>query len=155
MNNRKYSKFGIIHFVGIGGIGMSGIADLMNDLGYIVQGSDIYNNANVKRLKSKGIKIYIGHKKSNVKNISTLVFSSAINNKNIEIIDSIKRRIPVVSRAEMLGELMRFKRCITVAGSHGKTTTTSILSNILEEAKYDPTIVNGGIINSLSSNTKM
>ena len=155
MNNKQYNKFGIIHFVGIGGIGMSGIAELMNDLGYIVQGSDISSNANVKRLKIKGIKIYIGHKKSNVKNINTLVFSSAINNKNIEIIDSIKRRIPVVSRAEMLGELMRFKRCITVSGSHGKTTTTSILGNILEEAKYDPTIVNGGIINSLSSNTKM
>ena len=139
MIKKKYNKFGIIHFVGIGGIGMSGIAELMNDLGYIVQGSDILNSTNVKRLKEKGIKIFIGHKKSNINNVSALVFSSAINQKNIEIIESVKKRIPVVSRAKMLAELMRFKKCIAVAGSHGKTTTTSILSNILEEAKYDPT----------------
>ena len=152
---KKLDKFGLIHFVGIGGIGMSGIAELMNELGYLVQGSDIKLGINTNRLKKKGIKIYEGHDIKNIKNVSALVFSTAINKNNPEVIYAIKKRIPVVSRAKMLGELMRFKRGIAVAGSHGKTTTTSILASILEDSKLDPTIVNGGIINSLSSNTKM
>jgi len=152
---KKFNKSDLIHFVGIGGIGMSGIAELMHDLGYHVQGSDIKINSNVNRLLNKKIKIFIGHKKSNLKDVNLLVISSAIQKSNIEIISSIRRRLPVVSRAEMLGELMRFKRGIAVAGSHGKTTTTSILGSILHQAKFDPTIVNGGIINSLSTNSRM
>ena len=148
-------KTDLIHFVGIGGIGMSGIAELMANLGYIVQGSDTKINENIKRLQNKKIKIFIGHKKKNIKHINVLVFSSAIKKNNIELMYAVEKRLPVVSRAEMLGELMRFKRSIAVAGSHGKTTTTSILSSILQKAKIDPTIVNGGIINSLSSNSKM
>ena len=153
--NKKINKFDLVHFVGIGGIGMSGIAELMNDLGYLVQGSDNKVSQNIKRLSNKGIKVFIGHKKKNINKAKILVVSSAIKKNNIEIDSAIKKRLPVVSRAEMLGDLMRFKRGIAIAGSHGKTTTTSILGNILQNAKLDPTIVNGGIINSLSSNSRM
>ncbi len=151
----NFLKHGLIHFIGIGGIGMSGIAELMHDLGYKIQGSDKNFNLNVKRIQKKGIKIFIGHNKKNIKKTNAIVFSSAIKKSNPEIKEAIKKRIPVVSRAEMLSELMRFKKGIAVAGSHGKTTTTSILGSILELAKFDPTIVNGGIINSLSSNSRM
>ena len=151
----KINKFGYIHFIGIGGIGMSGIAELMKNLGYFVQGSDILSNSNTIRLEKKGIKVLIGHNKRYVHNVSAVIFSSAVKKNNPEILEAIKQKIPVVSRAEMLGELMRFKRGIAIAGSHGKTTTTSILANILEEAKFDPTFVNGGIVNSVLSNSKM
>ena len=152
---KEFNKSDLIHFIGIGGIGMSGIAELMHDLGYLVQGSDIKKNSNISRLLNKKIKIFIGHNKNNINGVNLLVSSSAIQSNNIEIISAINKRLPVVSRAEMLGELMRFKRGIAVAGSHGKTTTTSILGNILQQAKLDPTIVNGGIINSLSTNSRM
>ncbi|PPR42648.1 MAG: UDP-N-acetylmuramate--L-alanine ligase, partial [Alphaproteobacteria bacterium MarineAlpha5_Bin11] len=152
---KEPKKLGRIHFVGIGGIGMSGIAELMHKSGYFVQGSDININSNVRRLKSKGVKIFYKHNNKNISNATVVVFSSAIKKNNPEIVEALKRRIPLVSRAEMLGELMKFKRGIAIAGSHGKTTTTSILGGILEEASLDPTIVNGGIINSLHSNSRM
>ena len=147
--NSKFNKI-IIHFVGIGGIGMSGIAELMLDLGYNIQGSDINLNENIQRLKKKGIKFFKGHDKKNIKNITAVVFSSAIKKNNPELIECKRLSIPLVSRADMLSELMKTKRSIAVAGSHGKTTTTSLVGSILDYAKFDPTIVNGGIINSYS-----
>ena len=151
--NSKFNKI-IIHFVGIGGIGMSGIAELMLDLGYNIQGSDINLNENIQRLKKKGIKFFKGHDKKNIKNITAVVFSSAIKKNNPELIECKRLSIPLVSRADMLSELMKTKKSIAVAGSHGKTTTTSLVGSILDYAKFDPTIVNGGIINSYSKNNR-
>ena len=144
-----------IFFIGIGGIGMSGIAELMLDQGYIILGSDLVNNNNIKRLKKKGAKIYIGHKKTNIKSVTFTVFSSAIKNDNPEIKRCKELKIPLLSRADILAELMRFKKCIAVAGSHGKTTTTSLVGSILEFSKLDPTIVIGGIINAYSKNNRL
>ena len=143
-----------IHFIGIGGIGMSGIAELMLNQGYRIQGSDISLNNNVRRLKQKKIKIFLNHKKSNIDNVHTVVYSSAIKKNNPEIIASKKLGIPLMSRAEMLAELMRYKHSIAVAGSHGKTTTTSLIGSVLESGRKDPTIINGGIINSLENNNR-
>ena len=143
-----------IHFIGISGIGMSGIAELMLDQGYEVQGSDLVLNDNSNRLERKGINIFLGHSKKNIDNIDAVVFSSAINKKNPEIIAALNKKIPLLSRADMLAELMKNKKCIAIAGSHGKTTTTSLVGNILNYGKLDPTIVNGGIINSLSKNNR-
>tara|TARA_B100000575_G_scaffold172467_1_gene138174 strand:- start:11012 stop:12397 length:1386 start_codon:yes stop_codon:yes gene_type:complete len=143
-----------IHFIGISGIGMSGIAELMRDKGYAVQGSDIILNENTKRLKKKKIKFFLGHNKKNIKDVDVVVYSSAIRKDNPEINSALLNRIPLLSRADMLGELMKNKKSIAVAGSHGKTTTTSLIGNILSQAKLDPTIVNGGIINSLSKNNR-
>ncbi len=143
-----------IHFIGISGIGMSGIAELMQDLGYYIQGSDISLNLNSKRLKKKGIKFFLGHDKNNIKSVDVVVFSSAIKNNNPEIKTALDKKIPLLSRADMLAELMKTKKSIAIAGSHGKTTTTSLVGNILSQAKFDPTIVNGGIINSLSKNNR-
>ncbi len=143
-----------IHFIGISGIGMSGIAELMKDQGYLIQGSDINLNDNSRRLKRKGIKFFIGHDQKNIKSIDAVVYSSAIKKNNPEIKAAIKKKIPILSRADMLAELMRYKKSIAVAGSHGKTTTTSLVGDILNQAKLDPTIVNGGIINSLSKNNQ-
>ena len=151
--NSKFNKI-IIHFVGIGGIGMSGIAELMLDLGYNIQGSDINLSENIQRLKKKGIKFFKGHDKKNIKNITAVVFSSAIKKNNPELIECKRLSIPLVSRADMLSELMKTKKSIAVAGSHGKTTTTSLVGSILDYAKFDPTIVNGGIINSYSKNNR-
>ena len=151
INKNKKIK---IHFIGIGGIGMSGIAELMNKIGYTVLGSDINESENVKRLRENGINVKIGHSKENLKDANAVVFSSAINQNNPEIKEAKKNRIPIVSRADMLGELMKNKKCIAIAGSHGKTTTTSLVGNILESGKFDPTIINGGIINSLLKNNK-
>ena len=150
INNKKIK----IYFVGIGGIGMSGIAELMNEIGYTVLGSDKFESDNVKRLKKIGINVKIGNDKKNLTKVNAVVFSSAISQKNPEIQEAKKKHIPIVSRADMLSELMKNKKCIAVAGSHGKTTTTSMVGNILESGKLDPTIVNGGIINSLSKNNK-
>ena len=144
----------IVHFIGIGGIGMSGIAELMLDQGYLIQGSDLKINDNIKRLKKRGIKIYLKHKKSNINNISVAVYSSAVNDLNPEILECNKLAIPLVRRADMLAELMRGKKAIAVAGSHGKTTTTSLVGSILDHAKLDPTIINGGIINAYSKNNR-
>ncbi len=143
-----------IHFIGISGIGMSGIAELMQDQGYLIQGSDIAINENTKRLKKKGIKFFLGHNKKNITEVDAVVFSSAVTSNNPEIKEALVKKIPVLSRADMLGELMKSKKSIAIAGSHGKTTTTSLVGNILNQAKLDPTIVNGGIINSLSKNNR-
>ena len=148
-------KFGLLHFIGIGGIGMSGIAEVLVNLGYKVSGSDIVENQNVLRLKSLGINIFKGHKKSNIEEASMVVVSSAIDPNNEEVIEARKLRLPIVKRAEMLAELMRFKKSISVAGTHGKTTTTSLMATILEAANLDPTVINGGIINSYRSNAKI
>ena len=120
-----------IHFIGISGIGMSGIAELMLDQGYKVQGSDLVLNDNSKRLQKKGIHIFLGHSKKNIDDIDAVVFSSAINKKNPEIIAALNKKIPLLSRADMLAELMKNKKCVAIAGSHGKTTTTSLVGNIL------------------------
>ena len=143
-----------IHFIGISGIGMSGIAELMIDKGYLIQGSDIILNENTKRLKKKGIKFFLGHNKKNVNFVDAVVYSSAIKKNNPEIKAAINNKIPLLSRADMLAELMRNKKSIAIAGSHGKTTTTSLVGNILSQSNLDPTIVNGGIINSLSKNNR-
>ena len=143
-----------IHFIGIGGIGMSGIAELMKKIGYTVSGSDIIESENVKRLKEIGIVVSIGHHKKNISKVNAVVYSSAVKQNNSEIKEAKKNKIPIVSRADMLAELMKNKKCIAIAGSHGKTTTTSLVGNILETGKLDPTIVNGGIINSISKNNK-
>tara|TARA_B100000315_G_C14564445_1_gene582198 strand:- start:901 stop:2307 length:1407 start_codon:yes stop_codon:yes gene_type:complete len=148
-----YSKK-VIHFIGIGGIGMSGIAELMLNLGYKVQGSDLSTNNNIKKLQRRNIKIFLKHKEKNVKDVNAVVYSSAIKKNNPEILAAKKKSIPIVTRADMLAELMRDKHSIAVAGSHGKTTTTSLVGSILQECKKDPTIVNGGIINAFSSNNR-
>ncbi len=145
---------GKIHFIGISGIGMSGIAELMLDKGYLIQGSDISVNDNTKRLKKKGIKFFLGHNKKNIKYANAVVYSSAIKKNNPEIKQAYIKKIPVLSRADMLSELMKNKKSIAIAGSHGKTTTTSLVGNIFNQAGLDPTIVNGGIINSFSNNNR-
>ena len=143
-----------IHFIGISGIGMSGIAELMLDKGYLIQGSDLSINDNTKRLKTKGVKFFLHHNKKNVENADVVVFSSAIKKNNPEIKAAYIKKIPVLSRADMLAELMKNKKSIAIAGSHGKTTTTSLVGNIFSQARLDPTIVNGGIINSFSKNNR-
>ena len=145
---------GIIHFVGIGGIGMSGIAEVMHNLGYQVQGSDLSANYNVKRLRDLGITVFEGHREENVAAAEVLVISSAVKPDNPEVKAARARLIPVVRRAEMLGELMRLKWAIAIAGTHGKTTTTSLVATLLEAAGMDPTVINGGIINAYGTNAR-
>src|SRR4029078_13151986 len=137
-------KLGLVHFVGIGGIGMSGIAEVLINLGYTVTGSDASDNANVKRLREKGAAIHIGHKGDNIDTSDVVVVSSAIKPDNPELIAARAQRLPVVRRAEMLAELMRLKSCVAVAGTHGKTTTTSMVATLLESGGFDPTVINGG-----------
>jgi UDP-N-acetylmuramate--alanine ligase len=146
---------GTLHFVGIGGIGMSGIAEVLHNLGYAVQGSDVADNYNVQRLKKLGIKIEIGHTAENLGDASVLVVSSAIKPDNPELLAARAGLLPVVRRAEMLGELMRLKWSIAVAGTHGKTTTTSLVAAVLEGANFDPTVINGGIVNAYGTNARM
>jgi UDP-N-acetylmuramate--alanine ligase len=146
---------GTIHFVGIGGIGMSGIAEILHNLGYSVQGSDLSENANVKRLRDLGIDVSIGHKAENLKAAEVLVISSAVKPDNPEVLAAREKHIPVVRRAEMLAELMRLKWSIAVAGTHGKTTTTSLCAAMLEQAEIDPTVINGGIINAYGTNARL
>ena len=146
---------GTIHFVGIGGIGMSGIAEVMHNLGYTVQGSDIAASANVKRLEGLGIRVAIGHTAENVAQADVVVISSAVKADNPEVVAARSRLVPVVRRAEMLGELMRLKWSIAVGGTHGKTTTTSLISSILDHAEFDPTVINGGIINAYGTNARL
>ena len=149
------NKKDTIHIIGIGGIGMSGIAEILIQSGYIVQGSDINESKNTARLKKLGVKIFIGHQKSNIKNAKIIVVSTAISQTNEELVKGKKMFLPIVHRAEMLGELMRLKQSIAIAGTHGKTTTTSLIAKMIEENGMDPTIINGGIISSLGSNAKL
>lgn len=147
---------GPLHFVGIGGIGMSGIAEVLHALNYTVQGSDISESQNVQRLRGKDMKVFIGHSAENITDdLSAVVISSAIKSDNPEVVTAREKGIPVVRRADMLAELMRFKRSIAIGGTHGKTTTTSIVGTMLETAEFDPTVVNGGIINKYGTNTRL
>ncbi|MEH6495425.1 MAG: UDP-N-acetylmuramate--L-alanine ligase [Pseudomonas marincola] len=146
---------GLVHFVGIGGIGMSGIAEVMHTLGYQVQGSDLSRNANVDRLQGLGIKVSIGHSEENLGESRVVVISSAVKSDNPEVRQARANLIPVVRRAEMLAELMRLKWAIAVGGTHGKTTTTSLLASILDAADAEPTVINGGIINAYGTNARL
>jgi len=146
---------GPIHFVGIGGIGMSGIAEVMINLGYIVQGSDSRETEITKRLQKLGANIYLGQKSSQVHGAGAIVVSSAITANNSELVEARLRSIPIVRRAEMLAELMKLKWAVAVGGTHGKTTTTTMISALLEGGKLDPTVINGGIINAYGSNAKL
>jgi UDP-N-acetylmuramate--alanine ligase len=145
----------MIHFVGIGGIGMSGIAEVLANLGYQVQGSDMSDNANVQRLRKMGVQVAIGHKAENLGEAKVVVVSSAIKAGNPEVDAARQRFIPIVRRAEMLGELMRLKWSIAVGGTHGKTTTTSMVATLLDGAGLDPTVINGGIINAYGTNARL
>ena len=146
------NKIGVIHMIGIGGIGISGMAELLHNLGYKVQGSDIGENPNILRLKEIGIKIFVGHEASNIENAKIIVRSTAVKDSNIEVSAAKKKNIPIINRADMLAELVRMKSAVAVAGSHGKTTTTSLVANIFEAAGLEPTVINGGIINSKGTN---
>jgi UDP-N-acetylmuramate--alanine ligase len=146
---------GTIHFVGIGGIGMSGIAEVMKNLGYRVQGSDVSDSANVKRLRGLKIPVSVGHAAANLGDAQVVVVSSAIKADNPELVEARARFLPVVRRAEMLAELMRLKSCVAIGGTHGKTTTTSLVAAILEAAALDPTVINGGIINAYGTNARL
>jgi UDP-N-acetylmuramate--alanine ligase len=146
---------GPVHFVGIGGIGMSGIAEVLANLGYTVTGSDVADSANVKRLRDKGVKVAIGHRAENIDGADVVVVSSAIKRDNSELIAARGKRLPVVRRAEMLAELMRLKSCVAIAGTHGKTTTTSLVASLLDAGGLDPTVINGGIINAYGTNAHL
>jgi UDP-N-acetylmuramate--alanine ligase len=151
----KLAKSELIHFVGIGGIGMSGLALIMKELGFKVQGSDISNNKNIERIKQKKIKVYIGHKKKNINKSTILVISSAIKVNNPELQFAKKRKIPIYKRGEMLANVVSLMKNVVVAGSHGKTTTTSLISNIFTHANIDSTVINGGVLNSFSGSAKL
>ena len=148
-------EIGPIHFVGIGGIGMSGIAEVLINLGYTVQGSDASDNYNLDRLRKKGAKVSVGHTAENVDGADVVVVSTAIKRDNPELMAARERRIPVVRRAEMLAELMRLKSCVAIAGTHGKTTTTTMVATLLDAGGLDPTVINGGIINAYGSNARL
>jgi len=149
------TDIGTIHFVGIGGIGMSGIAEVMHNLGYAVQGSDIAEGYVVEGLRARGIKVMIGHKAENLGEAAVVVTSTAVKRDNPEVVAALEHRVPVVRRAEMLAELMRLKNTVAVAGTHGKTTTTSMIAALLDAGGIDPTVINGGIINSYGSNARL
>ena len=146
---------GLVHFIGIGGIGMSGIAEVLHNLGHRVQGSDQSESANVQRLRDKGIPVHIGHKAENLGDAEVVVVSTAIKKSNPELFAAREKLLPVVRRAEMLAELMRFRNAIAIGGTHGKTTTTSLVATLLEAGGLDPTVINGGIINAYGTNARM
>jgi len=148
-------ELGPIHFIGIGGIGMSGIAEVLLNLGYAVQGSDAAENANVLRLRKKGAIVHIGHRPENLGDAEVVVVSTAIKRDNPELAHARELRLPVVRRAEMLAELMRLKQSVAIAGTHGKTTTTSLVATLLEAGGFDPTVINGGIINAYGTNSRL
>ncbi len=155
MKKINIGKKEVIHFIGIGGIGMSGLAQIMKIMGFKVQGSDLSRNKNIENCKKIGIKIFLGHKNSNISDSTIIVKSSAIKNNNPELKDARKKKLPIFERAEMLSNIVSFKKNIIVTGSHGKTTTTSLIAKILLQAKLDPTIINGGVINSIKNNAKL
>ncbi|MGV1682277.1 UDP-N-acetylmuramate--L-alanine ligase [Sphingopyxis sp. NJF-3] len=149
------TDIGVIHFIGIGGIGMSGIAEVMHNLGYQVQGSDIADSYVVEGLRKRGIKVAIGHEAANVDGVAVVVTSTAVKRGNPEVEAALAHRIPIVRRAEMLAELMRLKSTVAIAGTHGKTTTTSLVAALLDAGGIDPTVINGGIINNYGSNARL
>jgi UDP-N-acetylmuramate--alanine ligase len=149
------TDIGTIHFIGIGGIGMSGIAEVMHNLGYSVQGSDVAEGYVVEGLRKKGIRVMIGHAAENLGDAAVVVTSTAIKRGNPEVDLALERRVPVIRRAEMLAELMRLKSTVAVAGTHGKTTTTSMIAALLDAGGIDPTVINGGIINNYGSNARL
>ena len=151
----KLAKSEVIHFIGIGGIGMSGLSMIMKGKGFRVQGSDISSNKNIDRLKKEKIKIFIGHKKQNINKATILVVSSAIKKNNPELLEAKKRHLPIYKRGEMLANIVSLTKNIVVVGSHGKTTTTSLIASIFQETKIDPTIINGGVINSINNSAKL
>src|SRR3984885_4789853 len=146
---------GAIHFIGIGGIGMSGIAEIMHNLGYKVQGSDVSESANVKRLKAMGIAVSVGHSADNLKDAHVVVYSSAVKPGNVEFDAARAQSLPLVRRAEMLAEIMRLRSCVAIAGTNGKTTTTTLVAALLDAGGMDPTVVNGGIINAYGTNARL
>ncbi|THF53909.1 UDP-N-acetylmuramate--L-alanine ligase [Allorhizobium terrae] len=148
-------SIGLVHFIGIGGIGMSGIAEVLHNLGHRVQGSDQAESANVQRLREKGIEVFVGHKPENLGDAEVIVVSTAIKPNNRELIAAREKLLPIVRRAEMLAELMRFRNAIAIGGTHGKTTTTSMVAALLDAGQMDPTVINGGIINAYGTNARM
>ncbi|EHK55957.1 UDP-N-acetylmuramate--L-alanine ligase [Allomesorhizobium alhagi] len=146
---------GLVHFIGIGGIGMSGIAEVLHNLGYRVQGSDLAESANVQRLRDKGIECFVGHRAENLGDAEVVVVSTAIKKSNPELMAAREKLLPIVRRAEMLAELMRFRQAVAIGGTHGKTTTTSMVATLLDAGGLDPTVVNGGIINAYGTNARM
>ena len=153
--SRLTLQIGPLHFIGIGGIGMSGIAEVMHNLGYKIQGSDAADSPNVKRLRAQGIKISIGHSAENLGDAAVVVYSSAVKADNPELAVARARHTPTVKRAEMLAELMRLKSAVAIAGTHGKTTTTTMVAALLEAGGFDPTVINGGIINAYGTNARL
>jgi UDP-N-acetylmuramate--alanine ligase len=146
---------GVVHFIGIGGIGMSGIAEVLHNLGYKVQGSDQSESANVQRLREKGIECFVGHRAENLGQAEVVVVSTAIKKSNPELAAAREKLLPIVRRAEMLAELMRFRQAVAIGGTHGKTTTTSMVATLLDAGGLDPTVINGGIINAYGTNARM
>ena len=144
-----------IHFVGIGGSGMSGIAEVLHNLGYVISGSDLSDSATLKRLSALGISTHVGHESANVAGADAVVTSTAVQSDNPEVVVAREKHIPVVPRALMLAELMRLKQGIAIAGTHGKTTTTSLVASVLAEAGLDPTFVIGGRLNSAGAHAKL
>ena len=153
--NIKLAKTEIIHFIGIGGIGMSGLALIMKGMGFKIQGTDISMNKNIERLKKNKIKILIGHQKNNINKATIIVISSAIKNSNPEILSAKRKQLPIYKRGDMLAHIVSLTKNIVVAGSHGKTTTTSLISAIFSKAKLDPTIINGGVLNSFNNSARL
>ena len=151
----ELAKNEIIHFIGIGGIGMSGLSLIMKGKGFRIQGSDISLNKNIERLKKEKVKIYIGHKKQNLKNATIIVVSSAIKGNNPEIMEAKRKNLPIIKRGKMLAHIVSLMKNIVVVGSHGKTTTTSLVTSIFQKTKIDPTIINGGVINSIKNSAKL